>query len=62
MTYRKAGAISSRPRKARGYVRGKAPHQRAMKRYEQPIMTAPRANAGLIGKAQAPHIQRRGYL
>jgi hypothetical protein len=35
---------------------GQAPHQRAMKRYEQPIMTAPRANAGLIGKAQAPHI------
>src|SRR6266536_5911532 len=57
---RKAGAISSRPRRA-GYVRGKAPHQRAMKRYEQPIMMAPRANAGLIGKAQAPNIERRGY-
>jgi hypothetical protein len=32
-----------------------------MKRYEQPIKTAPRDNAGLIGKAQAPHIERRGY-
>ena len=41
---------------------GQAPHQRAMKRYEQPIKMAPRSNAGLIGKAQAPHIERRGYL
>jgi hypothetical protein len=32
-----------------------------MKRYEQPIKMAPRVSAGLIGKAQAPHIERRGY-
>jgi hypothetical protein len=32
-----------------------------MKRYEQPIKMAPRDSAGLIGKAQAPHIERRGY-
>jgi hypothetical protein len=32
-----------------------------MKRYEQPIKMAPRDNAGQIGKAQAPHIERRGY-
>ena len=31
---------------------GQASHQRAMKRYEQPIMMAPRDNAGLIGKAR----------
>ncbi len=40
---------------------GQAAHHRAMKRYEQPIKMAPRVNAGLIGKAQAPHIKRRGY-
>jgi hypothetical protein len=55
MTYRKASAISS-PSRA-----GQAAHHCAMKRYEQPIMMAPRDNAGLIGKAQAPHIERRGY-
>jgi hypothetical protein len=32
-----------------------------MKRYEQPIKMAPHVTAGLIGKAQAPHIERRGY-
>jgi hypothetical protein len=40
---------------------GRAAHHCAMKRYEQPIKMAPHNNAGLIGKAQAPHIQRRGY-
>ena len=39
---------------------GQAAHHRAMKRYEQPIKMAPHGNAGLIGKAQAPHIERRG--
>jgi hypothetical protein len=40
---------------------GRAAHHCAMKRYEQLIKMAPHNNAGLIGKAQAPHIQRRGY-
>jgi hypothetical protein len=39
---------------------GEAAHHRAMKRYVQPIKMAPRDNAGLTGKAQAPHIERRG--
>ena len=39
---------------------GQAAHHRAMKRYEQPIKMAPQDNADLIGKAQAPHIERRG--
>ena len=39
---------------------GQAAHHRAMKRYEQPIKMAPHDDAGLIGKAQAPHIERRG--
>ena len=37
---------------------GRAAHHCAMKRYEQLIKMAPHNNAGLIGKAQAPH---RGY-
>jgi hypothetical protein len=39
---------------------GQAAHHRAMKRYVQLIKMAPHDNAGLIGKAQAPHIKRRG--
>jgi hypothetical protein len=35
---------------------GQAAHHRAMKRYVQPIKMAPHDHAGLIGKAQAPHI------
>jgi len=61
MTYQKAGAISFAASQSTRSRAGQAPHQRAMKRYEQPIMMAPRNNAGLIGKAQAPHIERRGY-
>jgi hypothetical protein len=52
MTYEKARAISSRPRRARGHVRGKRLTIAAMKGYGQPIMMAPRDNAGLIGKAK----------
>lgn len=61
MTYRKAGAISFAVSQSTRSRAGQAAHHRAMKRYEQPIKMAPRHNAGLIGKAQAPHIQRRGY-
>jgi hypothetical protein len=50
-TYRKAPAISSRPRRARGYVRGKRSTNRAMKGYEQPIRWR-RTTAGLIGNAR----------
>ena len=61
MTYQKAGAISfAAPQSTRSRA-GQAAHHRAMKRYEQPIKMAPHVNAGLIGKAQAPHIERRGY-
>jgi hypothetical protein len=61
MTYQKAGAISfAAPQSTRSRA-GQAAHHRAMKRYEQPIKMAPRDSAGLIGKAQAPHIERRGY-
>jgi hypothetical protein len=44
MTYQKAGAISSQPRKA--HVRGKRLTARGMKRYEQPIMMAPHDESG----------------
>ena len=61
MTYRKAGAISFAASQSTRSRAGQAAHHRAMKRYEQPIKMAPHDNAGLIGKAQAPHIERRGY-
>src|SRR6266446_557453 len=61
MTYRKAGAISFAASQSTRSRAGQAPHQRAMKRYEQLIKMAPHDNAGLIGKAQAPHVKRRGY-
>lgn len=51
MTYRKAGAISFAVSQSTWSRAGQAAHRRAMKRYEQPIMMAPRDNAGLIGKA-----------
>jgi hypothetical protein len=60
MTYQKTGAISFAVSQSTRSRAGQAAHHRA-KRYEQPIKTAPRDNAGLIGKAQAPHIKRRGY-
>ena len=61
MTYEKAGAISFAASQSTRSRARQAAHHRAMKRYEQPIKMAPRDNAGLIGKAQAPHIERRGY-
>jgi hypothetical protein len=61
MTFQKAGAISFAVLQSTRSRAGQAAHHRAMKRYEQPIKMAPRDNAGLIGKAQAPHIERRGY-
>jgi hypothetical protein len=61
MTYQKAGAISFAVSQSTRSRAGQAAHHRAMKRYEQPIKMAPHVNAGLIGKAQAPHIERRGY-
>jgi hypothetical protein len=61
MTYRKAGAISFAVLQSTRLRAGQVVHHRAMKRYEQPIKMAPRDNAGLIGKAQAPHTERRGY-
>jgi hypothetical protein len=51
MTYEKAHAISFAASQSTRSRAGQAPHQRAMKRYEQPIMMAPRDSAGLIGKA-----------
>ena len=61
MTYQKAGAISfAAPQSTRSRA-GRAAHHRAMKRYEQPIRWRRTDNAGLIGKAEAPHIERRGY-
>src|SRR6478672_9412268 len=61
MTYQKAGAISFAVSQSTRSRAGQAAHHRATKRYEQPIKMAPRDNAGLIEKAQAPHIERRGY-
>jgi hypothetical protein len=60
MTYQKAGAISFAVSQNTRSRAGQAAHHRAMKRYEQPIKMAPHVSAGLIGKAQAPHIERRG--
>jgi hypothetical protein len=51
MTYRKAGAISFVVPQSTRLRAGQAAHHRAMKRYEQPIKTALRDSAGLIGKA-----------